>query len=279
MSDPQSASFIPKQNPVKARHRIVSKQIYLLSILSYVLISISLVASAGIFFYQYQTDKVLASEKKDLNEAIAKFKQDDMDSVIALDERLQAIETLVADNLSFRTVLKIIEDSTIDTIRFLGATIKRDDTNKITLEADIETDSFDSVLFQRGIYEQATAIGSIEVEDVQIALAPSGADGSTVANTPRISLAAVFSVDPGTIPYVPSSTDEVAPPTIVPVVPAAATSSVPATGQAVTPAAARTPANTVVPTPTVTPTTGAVPPPTNPVPPAVPSGPPVPSGI
>lgn len=277
MPDSQNASFIPKQNPLKARRRIVSKQIYLLSILSYVLISVSLVASAGVFFYKYQTDKVLANEKKDLSEAVAKFKQDDMDSVILLDERLEAIKTLVSDNLSFRTVLKIIEDSTIDTVRFLGLTIDRDDDNIITLAADIQTDSFDSVLFQRNIYEQASTISSIEVKDVQITLAPESAADSTVVTGPRISLAAVFSVDQGTVPYVPNIAGNGVPPAPVPVV---ASSAVPVTAPAATPKAST---STAVPASVVskpiTGPTGAAPTPTVPVVPATPSGPPVPPGI
>lgn len=224
MSDLSNASFIPKQNPVKARRRIVSRQVYILSIISYCLISLALVAAAGTFFYELQVKKDLQSEIRGLSEAVKKFNQEDMDKVIALDDRLDAIATLVADNVSLRRVLTVIEDSTIQTFDFTGLTIDRTTNDTIDLEVKIETDSFDSVMFQRNIYEKADTIAAIDVSDVKVALATVGTEAGSEGVPAKVSLAASFSIDPRTVLFEPNGSSTRATPARV-VAPTQASSS------------------------------------------------------
>lgn len=202
MNDLSNSSFIPKQNTLKAKRRIVSHQVYVLSILSYTLVVIALIGATGIFFYDLYAKRALAAEQATLSEEVKVFSQSDMDTVTALDARLGATADLVTSNISFRGVLEAIEDSTIDTIRFLDLSITNKDNAHIALDASIETDTFDSAIFQRSVYARAENIASITVDDAKIALGGNPAEPG-VTTKPVISLTALFTVDPITVPYKP----------------------------------------------------------------------------
>ena len=55
-------SFIPKRGPVKRQRRAGSRQIYLFTVISYVLFSATLVASVGVFLYERYIEDQLENE-------------------------------------------------------------------------------------------------------------------------------------------------------------------------------------------------------------------------
>jgi hypothetical protein len=201
MADLSNSSFIPKQNPVKNTRRAASRQVYILTLVSYLLIISALMAAVGVFAYDRYTQSVLASEIESLNKEIADFNAEDMERVVDLNERLQAATTLLDMNVSLRSVLAIIEDATIDTVQFESLKFTRVGASDIKLDATIITDSFDSVLFQRQMYEGAKKLSTVTLEDVQITLESDEEGGGKPKNS--VSFTALFSVNPSEALYVP----------------------------------------------------------------------------
>lgn len=203
MADLSSPSFIPKQNPVKKTRRAASRQVYILNIVSYLLLISALIAVAAVFVYDRYTQRALANEIESLNKEVADFNVEDMESLVDLNEQLAATERLLDMNVSLRAVLAVVEDSTIDTVQFETLGFTRVSANDIKLDATIITDSFDSVLFQRTMYEEAKKLRAFELKDVQISLA--GAEPGAAITKNSVSFTALFTVNPGEVLYVPPS--------------------------------------------------------------------------
>lgn len=203
MADLSTPSFIPKQNPVKNTRRVASRQVYILNLVSYLLLISALIAVVALFAYDRYTQTALANEIESLNKEISDFNVEDMESLVDLNEQLTAAQNLLDKNLSLRAVLAIVEDATIDTIQFKTLKFTRVSDGDIKLDATVDTDSFDSVLFQREVYEKAEKLKSVELEGVKIMLASSVEGAESTENS--VSFSALFTLGPGEVLYAPSS--------------------------------------------------------------------------
>lgn len=215
MALPSGPSFIPKQNTVKVARRGNARQVYVFTIISYTLLVASLVAVAAVFLYDRYTKRVLAEEVTSLSKAIASFSPEDMNKVIELDERLRSTETKLENSISVSAVLGILEKATIDTVQFTDLQFSRDEDKNIAVSAGITTDSFDSVLFQRGIYEAATDLATVRVEEVEIDLGGDINENGvplTGPLQPVVRFSGVFSVSNDAVRYeAPTSTPAILP--------------------------------------------------------------------
>ena len=221
MVPPTGPSFIPKQNPVKIAQRGATRQVYIFTIISYVLLIAALLAAAGVYLYDRYSKRVLSNEVQNLSTAIASFNQDDMDRVIELDERLRAAENQIKARVSLRAVLMVLENATIDTVQFSNLDLSRTTDNEIEVKANINTDSFDSVLFQRRIYEAASDIASVKVRDVKMNFAKDGDTNTTAEKSSTVNFSATFAVNDDAVRVDPVTAG-------VPTSPAAAVSPAPA---------------------------------------------------
>ncbi len=88
MPNTPASSFIPKQGPAKRSRQVVSRQVHIFTVLSYVLFFGALSASVGVFLYSKHTDNQLRDEVVALDTAIANFSTEKMEQVKAFNTRL-----------------------------------------------------------------------------------------------------------------------------------------------------------------------------------------------
>lgn len=222
MADQVNPSFIPKQNPAQLTRRNPSRQVFLLALVSYSLVVAALVAAGGLFAYQRYTDRLLAAEMQSYNNEIASFNTEEYQRVVALSEQLSQAKKLLDGRVSMATVLEIIASSTIDTVQFTEASLGRLDNGDVTFEGTARTDSFDSILFQRRIYDEAARVATVELSDVTITFgsASEEADGQT-----EVTFSAVFSLKKDELPVTATSSVPVAQPLPASLIPSTSTSS------------------------------------------------------
>ncbi len=211
MAEVPGPSFIPKPNTVKAARRSVARQLYVFTIVAYALMIAALLATAGVFLYQRYTVSVLKDVVTRYEAATQDFDVEAMQDVTELDTQLVLAQQLFSGTLSIPTIFEIIEDATIDTVQFNNVTLAREAGNTIALEASVTTNSFDSVLFQRRMYEGADRLKTVELNDVAIEFAGEEGEGGSAAGRTTVSFAAVFGVNaaafaPTTTPAIPATT-------------------------------------------------------------------------
>ena len=200
MPNTPSSSFIPKQGPAKRSRQVVSRQVHIFTVLSYILFFGALIASAGVFLYAKHAQNQLRNEVTALDAAIANFSSEKMEQVKAFNIRLIQAEGRINNSVSAVSILESLEVSTAQSVAIESLTLKRVEDEKFRLTASIATDSFDSALFQRGLYERNPIIQSVAFKDVGLGNESSEED----APSSGVSFKAEIEVPLAAIPYTPN---------------------------------------------------------------------------
>jgi hypothetical protein len=157
-------SFIPKRGPVdKKKNRVTSRPVYVFTLISYILMFATLIAVAGSYFYSKVVDQNLQQEIALLNAEISSFSESDMQKVLDFDSRLIQAADRLNNSVSVASVFDALEAATIDTVQISTLDLVREADDQFVLSAAIATDSFDSTIFQRGVYQRNQTISDIEI--------------------------------------------------------------------------------------------------------------------
>ena len=181
MADAPQNSFIPKRGPTKQIKRVVTKNVYLLTILSYVAFFSVLLASAGTFGYERFTTSQLNQALTNFNNETASFDEAAFQRLIQLESQLRQLQVALNSQLSFAAILGYLEQSTIASTRVTALELTRDTADVggnqgampaasgglVAVTASIGTDSLDSVIFQRDTYVAASDVLAVSVDGVQ----------------------------------------------------------------------------------------------------------------
>ncbi len=178
MATAPNTSFIPKRGPVKRARQTASRQIHLLSIFSYVLFTATLVATVGVFFYSKHIDGQRRELVAEVNAAVESFNDAEMKRVLEFDSRLRQAQQRLNSTVAMSKIFDdALEQATVQSARVSRLEVTRQGDTQFDIEAEIEAESFDVALFQRGVYEKNPLIDSVKVSDVE--LLGSGAEEGT----------------------------------------------------------------------------------------------------
>ena len=160
MSEITSSSFIPKRKANGLSKPVGHRNIFILSIVSYALFIAAPVAAATVFIYQKYTDKNFQQNVINLDTAIKSFNEADMLRVLDFHERLKFSNQIFNSQVSLSSLLNILEQSTVKTVKFNSLKISQAEAGSLLAEAELSADSFDAVIFQRSQYENNQSLAS-----------------------------------------------------------------------------------------------------------------------
>ncbi len=160
-------SFIPKQGPVRRSRAVNSKPVYIFTLISYILVFSALLSSGMVYMYSQYIHKQLANQIELLNSDINTFSVADMERVYEFDLRLQQAFTRLDNNVSIVSVLNLLESSTVGTVEIEKLEIERVGDTSLELLVTMNTESFDSTIFQRNVQEQKQSFESIVVKKLK----------------------------------------------------------------------------------------------------------------
>jgi len=169
----------------------------------------TLLATGGVYFYGNYVDRQLDAEIAALNNEIGSFSKADMQKVMDFDLRLAQASSRLSNNVSLISVFESLEAATINTVQITSLNLYRESDEKFVLAAAIETDSFDSTIFQRGVYGQNQAIRSVKISGVETSNVQSsgGVNSSQEDSTESlVTFTAELEVPLSAVPYVPART-------------------------------------------------------------------------
>jgi transketolase N-terminal domain/subunit len=125
-----------------------------------------------------------------------------MNQVLAFHSRLKQANMRLQHSVSSVSIFEALEAATVQSAEFLNLSLKRDADNQFELSADIEADSFDASLFQRGVFERNKIIESVEIGELQINNEVES-DGVGVQRS-SVKFTATIGIPVASIPYLPS---------------------------------------------------------------------------
>jgi hypothetical protein len=157
-------------------------------------------ATVGTFFYERYVSEQLAAEVTALNSSISGFNETDMNTVRELNLRLNQAKQRLASTVSLVSIFTAIEESTAQTVKISEFTMVRESDTLFEIKSKIETDSFDSAMFQRNTFRRNPIFESVLVKDVTIG--EESADGESAPGS-LITFAADLTIPLSSVPYVP----------------------------------------------------------------------------
>ncbi|HEY0964800.1 MAG TPA: hypothetical protein VGE31_03310 [Candidatus Paceibacterota bacterium] len=197
MATAPNTSFIPKRGPVKRARQTASRQVHLFTIFSYVLFTATLVATVAVFFYHRYIEGLRTQEIEALNIAVTSFNDVEMKRVLEFDSRLRQADSRLKHSVSVASIFDALEVATVQSVRLNNVSIERDSDSQFNIEAEVQAASFDSSLFQRGIFERNPIVESIGVNELEIVSRDDVVEGAT----PGVKFKANLVVPLTSVPY------------------------------------------------------------------------------
>lgn len=205
-------SFIPKRgSAIGAKRKSVSRQVYVFTIVSYVVLFATLLATGGVFLYENYLKSERDAVISQLHSDITSFSRADMEELQQFDRYLAQAYGRLDMSVSVSSIFSAIEAATIDTVRLDTLGFDREGDAAYVLAATIKTDSFDSTIFQRKVFENNAIVSSVTVSDVKAASSKSGVlddfteGGGNARRSERLSFTAELGVPLSAVPYVPGA--------------------------------------------------------------------------
>lgn len=207
MPESTNTSFIPKRNPIKNSHS-KAPRIFIGTLIIQIIFFAVLIAALGVFAYERKLSNDFEKEVLALSAVISSFSEEDMQKIIDLDTRLVQAKDRLTHTASIVSLFDAIEDSTVESIQIKSLEIKRLDDTKITIESEMIADSFDSVLFQRGVLKRDGKLSVTNISDLALQNSPEEKEKSSEVQTSTpedvtVSFKAELSIDTNSIPHVP----------------------------------------------------------------------------
>jgi hypothetical protein len=201
MPGSQNTSFIPKHTPSQTERKNSPRQLFIGTLIVRVGFFAVLIASIGVFAYERRLEKQLGQEVSNFNQAASSFEVDEakLQAVVSMDKRLIQANNRLKSSVSIVALLRALEVSTIETVQIKSLELTRENDATILLAAEIDTDTFDSVIFQRAVLEGSEVLGAAEIQDVTIQNLGPIDDTRDISDSVGISFNAEIAIAPKTI--------------------------------------------------------------------------------
>jgi hypothetical protein len=164
-----------------------------------------IIAAAGVYFYAGKLDRELMVEVTNFKAATSNYEKDTdrLDAIVAMDRRLALASTVLDKGVSLNTLFTALERSVIGTAQLSSLSIMYNDDAQLELVAGVDTDSFDSTIFQRSILASSDVFKDVKIEDVTIENQNTDSlTAAAVETEESITFTATITVDPAVVPAV-----------------------------------------------------------------------------
>ena len=228
--DPRfQSSFIPKK-PVMTSMRPARGPINLLSLISTIVFIIALALGGGVFLYQSYLNNSIASDTQSLNLTKSQFDPATINDIIRLDSRLNTANSLLSQHAELSNLFLVLENTTLQTVRFTNFNFTIGDKNTLTLSMNGEALGFADVALQAAAFNKSPYFKNLIVTG--LSLESSGGVAFMISVNVDPSLISYAAPAAGSVsPIIPTTTSSLSAPTVatsspaVPVAPVATSSN------------------------------------------------------
>ena len=168
MPETSNTSFIPKRNPVKQKKANTPRPMFIGTLLIRIFFFAVLIASLGVLIYEKRVNAELDVEITNFDNAIASFSDENMQRIIDVDLRLKRIQERLRHTASVSSLFEAIELATVQTAQIESLTLDRVSDTEFEIESEMKTESFDSIIFQRGVYERDNKLEVTSIEELAL---------------------------------------------------------------------------------------------------------------
>ena len=209
-----TGSFIPRQSNQPAPRKKITRRVYVLNYVVYVLFFGTLFITAALFVWEFQLNKSLDQQKSLLEAERNKFSQSDIEKVRELDRQLSLARSLLDNHTSVRQIFNALEDATLQNVDFSGfvitdagveegvvGSVADSGANTYYLSLVGGLNDFNTLLFQREVLQQNSLLSGAEIRQVIYGLGEDGGDQIALSEAYQIAYEITIPVAMSDIPY------------------------------------------------------------------------------
>ncbi len=156
MDNKFQTSFIPKKSLDDNRKVSVKTPISIFSVFATIVIVVTVVASLGLWGYSYFLDKQIVDSGKRLQEANATFKDEDVNEVLAFDNKLKSAATLINNHIAMSSVFEFLQENTLKNLRYDSFSIEYFSPNRVSVTMKGQARSFGAVARQAELFTSSS---------------------------------------------------------------------------------------------------------------------------
>lgn len=167
MANDSRPSFIPRRTPTAPKKQRNARSIGVFGYLSYILFFGSILLSMGMFVVSQQVQSTLQEKQTELTSIKDQFQQSEMDRIREYENFLEQTTAVFGRSISIGQLFTAIEGSVVKSAFLTEMTLERT-TSELMLEAAVQSDSFDTALFQRSVYEEFPILTTFTLDNVAL---------------------------------------------------------------------------------------------------------------
>lgn len=142
--------------------------ISVLSLITTVILIVVIAAAVGAFLYQSYLNGRIASDQQSLNLTQGQFDPTTINQIIRLDSRINIAKSLLSSHIQLSNVFALLENATIQTVRFTSFTLTTGDQGVLNLVLGGEALGFSDVASQSAAFNQSTYFKNLVVSDLSV---------------------------------------------------------------------------------------------------------------
>lgn len=189
-------SFIPRNTARKSKAVGGVRRVYVFTYVSYTIFFGTLLAAAGVFLYESLLTAELNSTKTEIAQQQNNFNNDDLLLVQEFEQRIQFAEERFNAHVPVTGILAALGSVIADPVLFNNFTLDRQSNDTVTVSVTAQTDSFDSVRFQREAFAGNPVTRGAVTSDISITSSEE-ANSDTFS---KVSFNVSFTPNPASIP-------------------------------------------------------------------------------
>ena len=167
MPPSQNASFIPKQSGKKIERNNAPRKVFIGTIIIRVIFFVVLIIAVVLFIYDRRLNAEIASETLAISTLAKQFDADQMQSILAFDERLKHVNRIMDNSFSTYSLIDMVANNTLASVQIRNLEISRGENNSYLVIATMDTDIYDSVIVQRDTFSTNSLISASQVSEVK----------------------------------------------------------------------------------------------------------------
>jgi hypothetical protein len=205
MQGSSNNSFIPKRRNSKRQHSVPGRKIFIVTIISYSLLSAALLAAGAAVLYKNYMATQLANEAASLDSAVRTFSVQDFKRVQEFDATLTKAKVRVDNTVSIVAVLDELDRITAQPIQINDFKLQRRGDQDLLININFTTETLDAALFQRKMLTVDSVLFSdVEISEIIIQNAQEATSEGGVFSPASVTFLAEFSAPVTTALYDPA---------------------------------------------------------------------------
>lgn len=205
MPESSRTSFIPKHTTNKIERKNTPRRVFIGTIIVRILFFVVLIVAVGTYAYDGKVNRDFAAVRVELGTKVPSVEDDSLARVIEFDSGLKIANEIWRQSSSVVALLDLISSRTMMNVQIKNLSVSREIDLTYLLEAELLTNSYDTVANQRRAFAEDNRITINNLSEVNIQPAAEIRPLNGNVNVTTVTAQVELMVPLSAVPFIPTS--------------------------------------------------------------------------